>query len=182
MTKPIEIVECTLRDGSYAVDLQFTAEDTFAICRALEGAGFSRIEIGHGFGLGASGPQLGIAAATDEQYLEAAASALTSARFGAFLIPGVGTLQHLDLARKYGMHFVRIGTNITRSETAEPFIKYAKDLGFEVSYNGMRSPTPSLRKSSSTGCSVPPTGGPTVFPWSIPPGACSPPRCGAMSS
>ena len=46
------ILECTLRDGSYAVDFQFTRRDTQAIVTALEGAGFDLIEVGHGHGVG----------------------------------------------------------------------------------------------------------------------------------
>jgi 4-hydroxy-2-oxovalerate aldolase len=43
------------------------------------------------------------------------------------------------MAKSYGMGFVRIGTNITQSEESEEFIKYAKQLGFEVMYNAMKS-------------------------------------------
>jgi 4-hydroxy-2-oxovalerate aldolase len=139
VNRRIAILDCTLRDGSYSLDFQFTARDTALLCAGLEKAGLELIEIGHGFGLGASGPKLGVAAATDEEYLQAAASSLKKARFGAFFIPGIGTIEHLDLARRYGMSFVRIGTNITQSEEAEPFIRHAKRIGLEVSYNGMKS-------------------------------------------
>lgn len=135
----VQILECTLRDGSYAVDFQFTAHDTAVIAAALEDAGFDMIEIGHGVGLGASTPETGIAAATDEEYVRAAAKTLKKARFGAFFIPGLGTNEHLDMARDHGMSFIRIGTNVTRSEEARPFIEYACRLGFDVSYNAMKS-------------------------------------------
>lgn len=135
----IEILECTLRDGSYAIDYQFTAEDTAVLCAALESAGFMLIEIGHGLGLNASGIEHGIAAASDEEYLSAAASALTKAKFGMFCIPGIARVQDLDTAAKYGMGFVRIGTNVTEVENAEPFIKRAKELGMSVSSNLMKS-------------------------------------------
>ena len=49
-----EILEVTLRDGSYLIDFQFTAEDTFVISSALESVGFRWIEVGHGVGLGAA--------------------------------------------------------------------------------------------------------------------------------
>lgn len=137
--KRIQILECTLRDGSYAIDFSFTAEDTARICRALEDAGFDMIEVAHGVGLGASTPEIGFAAATDEEYVRAAAESLETARFGAFFIPGIGTKEHLDMARSYGMSFVRVGTNITSSDDAREFIEYAKKLGFEVSYNAMKS-------------------------------------------
>jgi len=43
-----DILEVTLRDGSYLIDFQFTAEDTATIAAALEGIGFRWIEVGHG--------------------------------------------------------------------------------------------------------------------------------------
>jgi 4-hydroxy-2-oxovalerate aldolase len=135
----IEILECTLRDGSYPIAYQFTAEDTAVIAAGLEQAGFRRIEIGHGLGLGASRPDIGMAAATDEEYLAAAAGVLSEAKFGAFFIPGIGDESHLELAAKYGMNFVRIGTDVTETEKAERFIKRGKELGMEVSANPMKS-------------------------------------------
>jgi 4-hydroxy-2-oxovalerate aldolase len=139
MNKSIEILETTLRDGAYMIDFQFTALDTAVICAALEDAGFRTIEVAHGLGLGASGTRWGVAAATDEEYLRAAANSLREARFGTFFIPGIGTKAHLDLAKSYGMSFVRIGTNVTQSEESEEYIKYAKRLGLEVMYNAMKS-------------------------------------------
>jgi 4-hydroxy-2-oxovalerate aldolase len=140
----IEILECTLRDGSYPIAYQFTAEDTAVIAAGLEQAGFRRIEIGHGLGLGASRPDIGMAAATDEEYLAAAAGVLSEAKFGAFFIPGIGDETHLELAAKHGMNFVRIGTDVTETEKAERFIKRGKDLGMEVSANPMKSYAVSL--------------------------------------
>jgi 4-hydroxy 2-oxovalerate aldolase/long-chain acyl-CoA synthetase len=137
--KKIQILECTLRDGSYAIDYQFTAEDTAIITSGLEQAGFELIEIGHGLGLNASSPLIGLSAATDEEYLEAAAKSLKKAKFGMFFIPGIGRKKTLDLAAKYKMDFVRIGTNVTEVEQAEPYIKYAKELGFLVFSNLMKS-------------------------------------------
>ena len=43
-----DILEVTLRDGSYLIDFQFTAEDTATIAAALESVGFRWIEVGHG--------------------------------------------------------------------------------------------------------------------------------------
>jgi len=137
--KKIEILECTLRDGSYALDYQFTAEDTALIAAALENAGFRLIEIGHGLGFNASNSGKGKAAATDEEYLDAASKVLKKAKFGMFFIPGVGRKENLDLAANYGMSFVRVGTNVPQANEAEEYIKYAKDLGMLVSSNLMKS-------------------------------------------
>lgn len=133
------ILEVTLRDGSYMIDFQFTARDTAVICRELENVGFKMIEIGHGIGLGASRVGKGKAAATDEEYLEAAAGALKSAKWGMFCIPGIASLEDIDLAAHYGMNFVRIGTNVTQMEESKPFIARAKKFGMFVSANFMKS-------------------------------------------
>ncbi len=138
-TRHIELLDCTLRDGSYAVDYQFTAQDTALFCAGLEQAGFKQIEIGHGLGLNASRAGHGQAAATDEEYLKSAASTLSRARFGMFCIPGIARLEDLDMLVNYGASFVRIGTNISDVESAAPFIERAKQLGLWVSANLMKS-------------------------------------------
>jgi len=137
-TRP-EILEVTLRDGSYLIDFQFTAHDTALIASALESVGFRWIEVGHGLGLNASASGKGAAAATDEEYLAAAAESLSAARWGMFFIPGIGREQDILLAGRYRMHFIRIGTNINEIREAERYIKLAKDQGMIVSYNGMKS-------------------------------------------
>jgi len=137
--RDITILECTLRDGSYAIDYQFTAEDTAIIAAGLEDAGFRFIEIGHGLGLNASNAGEGVAAATDEEYLKAASSVLKKAKFGMFFIPGIGREEDLKMAADYGMEFVRIGTNAPEADKAEKYIKLAKKLGMTVSSNLMKS-------------------------------------------
>lgn len=141
MKQPISILDCTIRDGSYLIDYQFTAEDTYIISTGLERAGFKLIEIGHGTGLRSSLVGKGIAAASDEEYLEAARTALSGSRakFGMFFIPGIGKMEDLDMAARYGMGFVRIGTNVTEIDQAKPYIEQAKSLGMLVSSNLMKS-------------------------------------------
>ena len=134
-----DILEVTLRDGSYLIDFQFTAADTATIAAALESVGFRWIEVGHGLGMNASQAGKGLAAASDAQYMEAAAQALKRAKWGMFFIPGIGREEDLRLAASYGMSFIRIGTNVTETAQAEPYIALAKELGFVVSYNAMKS-------------------------------------------
>jgi 4-hydroxy-2-oxovalerate aldolase len=137
--RPPVILETTLRDGSYAINFQFTAADTAIICSELERAGFQMIELGHGVGLRAS--KLGIekAAESDEAYLRAAAESLKTAKWGMFCIAGMAKLEDVDMSADYGMSFIRIGTNVTEVEKAEPFITRAKRHGMFVSANLMKS-------------------------------------------
>jgi 4-hydroxy-2-oxovalerate aldolase len=134
-----KILEVTLRDGSYAINFQFTAADTALICRELEQAGFDTIEIGHGVGLGAAGSRKDAAAESDQAYMRAAAETLKHAKWGMFCIPGIAKLEDVDEAANFGMGFIRIGTNVTEAHLAEPFIARAKRHGMFVAANFMKS-------------------------------------------
>jgi 4-hydroxy-2-oxovalerate aldolase len=133
------LLDCTLRDGSYAVDFQFTEEDTRQIGHALDKASFSHIEVGHGIGLGASERGQYVAAATDIEYMIAASKSVTRGKWGMFCIPGVARLDHLRVASDYGMGFVRIGTNVDEVDQSAPFVDLARSLGLEVYANFMKS-------------------------------------------
>lgn len=138
MNKP-RILECTLRDGSYVINFQFTAADTRDLVRAMENIGFDMVEVGHGVGLGASDKGMGVAAETDETYLRAAAETVQHAQWGMFCIPGIAELYHVDMAAEYGMNFIRIGTNVEDYRQSQPFIERAKRNGMYVCSNFMKS-------------------------------------------
>src|SRR5579863_10394831 len=87
----VEILECTLRDGSYAVDFKFTENDTAILAGVLNRLGFRWIEVGHGIGLGAAQAGKGTMPTTDERLIEAAKRAAPTAQIGSFFIPGIGT-------------------------------------------------------------------------------------------
>jgi len=137
--RDITILDTTLRDGSYAIDFKFSMDDTKRIASALEKAGVRQIEVGHGWGLNAESAGLGKALQTDEEYVIAARSVISKAIFGCFFIPGVARAGDLVMARDLGMDFVRIGNNITEYELQENYIKIAKNLGFHVSSNLLKS-------------------------------------------
>ena len=134
-----KILDTTLRDGNYVVDFQFTPKDIVEIASALESFGFEFIEIGHGLGLNASNCSRMVAAATDKEYMRSAASCLKRAKWGMFFIPDIGRLKDIDLAADHGMHFIRIGTNITESKKGLKYIKYARKRGMFVCANLMKS-------------------------------------------
>lgn len=135
----VDILDTTLRDGSYTVDFQFDAHDTSVIASALDQNGIKYIEIGHGMGLNASCNQKMKAACSDVEYLEATANAVKKGKWGMFFIPGIGRYEDIELASRYGMDFIRIGTNVTEVEQAERYIYRAKELGMMVSSNFMKT-------------------------------------------
>ena len=134
-----QILDVTLRDGSYANNFQFSCAQQKLITGALEKAGVEYIEIGHGMGVGANSPQNGMALHSDAEYLEAAHSSLTGAKYGTFCIPGIAKLSDIDLLAEHGASFVRIGTNVDAVASSKDYIKKAKENGLMVMTNFMKS-------------------------------------------
>ena len=140
MTLPCPaFLECTLRDGGYVIDFQFTEADTETIGGALDQAGFPYIEVGHNIGLGASEQGLHVAAASDLQYMQAPARSIKQGKWGMFCIPAIATLDHVRLAADQGMNFIRIGTDVTKVDSPAPFITLARERGIEGFSNFMKS-------------------------------------------
>jgi len=137
--KMIKILDTTLRDGSYVTNFQFCPKDTAIIARTLDEAGIPFIEAGHGLGMNAGNQQNMKAPFPDEAYLEACQDAVTYNKWGMFFIPGIGRIEDIELAAKYKMDFVRIGTNVSEVGEAELFIRRAKELGLYVASNLMKT-------------------------------------------
>src|SRR6185295_3268285 len=116
----MQILECTIRDGGYAIDFQWPPNEIEQIVRGLANAGFTYIEIGHGLGLGASRTSTP-ARCSDDEMAALAVEARGSARIGAFFIPGVGNADDLRRFREAGGDFVRVGTDVSKSESAREF-------------------------------------------------------------
>jgi 4-hydroxy 2-oxovalerate aldolase len=135
----VEILECTLRDGSYAVDFKFTENDTAILAGVLGRLGFRWIEVGHGVGLGAMKAGKGSMPATDERLIEAAKRAAPNAQIGCFFIPGIGTADQLKSAQAAGLDFVRIGYHAPEIEEAYPYLTLAKELGLKPCLNFMKT-------------------------------------------
>jgi 4-hydroxy-2-oxovalerate aldolase len=134
------ILDCTLRDGSYVIDFGFTRSDTYEFVHELSECGFPYIEVGHGIGLGASRKGMGTSAATDQEYMAAAYRACRKpALWGMFAIPGIASLEDVDLAAANEMGFIRIGCEVAAVESAKPFIERARHHGIYVFSNLMKS-------------------------------------------
>ncbi|WP_320173894.1 hypothetical protein [Maridesulfovibrio sp.] len=137
-SKDVEILECTLRDGSYAIDFKFTSSDTALLTKQISKAGFNWIEIGHGLGIGAAESGKGKMPHNDLQLLRAAKES-TDAKIGMFYIPTISSRDNLKEAVDNGLDFVRIGANATEASEAFPEIEYAKSLGLTAGMNFMKS-------------------------------------------
>jgi 4-hydroxy-2-oxovalerate aldolase len=140
MNRTARLLDCTIRDGSYVVDYQFTVEDTMLVAAGLAEAGLRRIEVGHGVGLNAQNCGKGHAAISDCDYIRAARSAVPKGTLvGSFLIPGIGTEDSLRAAADAGLGFIRLGIDVDDHAKLAPFIRLGKSLGLEVWANLMKS-------------------------------------------
>lgn len=136
----LNIVENTLRDGSYVIDFQFDKNQTADITKGLHSLGFDFIEVGHGLGLGAwNNPNAGLSKENDETYIRAAKQAAPNASIGVFFIPGIGNKDDMGKAIENGIDFIRIGNNIDTFRNARTFAEYAKSKGLFVAINLMKS-------------------------------------------
>jgi 4-hydroxy 2-oxovalerate aldolase len=127
--RKVIITDTTLRDGSHSVSHQFTLEEMKKIAKSLEDAGVDMIELGHGDGLTGSSINYGFGLHSDFEYIEAVASVLTKAKLTVLLIPGIGTIEDLEKAKKLGATAVRVATHVTEADVSEQHIKAAKKMG-----------------------------------------------------
>ncbi len=135
------ILDCTLRDGSYANKFSFDALFTRQFVSELSNLSIEYIEVGHGLGLGASQSGYGEAAETDQSYITNADMSKGNSKIGCFFIPGIGKEDDLKKAADLNLDFIRIGTNPYDWKESIPYIECAKSLGLEVFYNCMKSYT-----------------------------------------
>lgn len=138
-SRHVDILDTTLRDGSYTIGYQFTADETALIAQGLEFAGIKYIEVGHGLGLGADRVGKGAQAEADVQYMCACASSVSASKFGFFFIPGIGEISDLKLLSDEGGKFVRVGVTLESAEEACKAIEAAKSVGLEVWANIMKA-------------------------------------------
>jgi 4-hydroxy 2-oxovalerate aldolase len=132
MSGMVRIVDTTMRDGSHAVNHQYSLDDITRITSALDKAGVYGIEISHGDGLAGSSIQYGWAKHSDEERLLAASKVVKKSNITVLLLPGIGTRQDLTMAIEHGTKIARIATHVTEADISEQHIKLAKDMDLEV--------------------------------------------------
>jgi 4-hydroxy 2-oxovalerate aldolase len=134
----VEVLDCTIRDGSYVINGQWTPEEVTGLTKELAENKFKYIEVGNGVGLGAH--RRGVESiCTDQEYIDLAVAVKGNSKVGTFFIPGIGNKEDIKLLADRGGDFIRIGTDVSSSDTAQEYIEYAKSLGLEVGYNFMKS-------------------------------------------
>ena len=130
--KKITLHDMTLRDGMHPKRHLMTLDQMKSIACGLDAAGVPLIEVTHGDGLGGSSVNYGFPAHTDEEYLGAVIPLMKQAKVSALLLPGIGTVDHLQMARDLGVNTIRVATHCTEADVSEQHITYARKLGMDT--------------------------------------------------
>lgn len=130
--RDILLTEVALRDGSHAVNHQFTVDQVRTVAKALNDAHVPYIEVTHGDGLAGSSLQYGFSLTDELKLIEAAVSVCDTSKIAALLLPGIGTVKDLKQAANLGIQMVRVATHVTEADVSAQHIYAAKELGLET--------------------------------------------------
>lgn len=130
--KVVKLHDMCLRDGMHAKAHQISVEQMIRLACALDEAGVPLIEVTHGDGLGGASVNYGFPAASDEEYLKAVAPRMKNAAISALLLPGIGTVEHLNMARDCGVRVIRVATHCTEADVSEQHISLARKLELDT--------------------------------------------------
>ncbi|WEE76081.1 4-hydroxy-2-oxovalerate aldolase [Comamonas testosteroni] len=130
--KKITVHDMTLRDGMHPKRHLMTLEQMKSVAQGLDGAGVPLIEVTHGDGLGGASVNYGFPAHSDEEYLSTVIPLMKQAKVSALLLPGIGTVDHLQMAHELGVSTIRVATHCTEADVSEQHITAARKLGMDT--------------------------------------------------
>jgi 4-hydroxy 2-oxovalerate aldolase len=130
--KKIIINDVTLRDGMHALAHQYSIDQMTSIARKLDEAKVDLIEVSHGDGLNGNSFNYGFSAHAEVDYLRAVKEELKHAKLAALLLPGIGTIEDMKMAREAGVDTIRIATHCTEADIAAQHIAKAREMGFDT--------------------------------------------------
>jgi 4-hydroxy-2-oxovalerate/4-hydroxy-2-oxohexanoate aldolase len=128
----VTVHDMTLRDGMHPKRHLMTLEQMTSIAQGLDAAGIPLIEVTHGDGLGGASVNYGFPAHADEDYLGAVIPLMKQAKVSALLIPGIGTVDHLLMAKELGVHTLRVATHCTEADVSQQHIAKARALEMDT--------------------------------------------------
>jgi 4-hydroxy-2-oxovalerate/4-hydroxy-2-oxohexanoate aldolase len=130
--KKVILHDMSLRDGMHAKRHQISLDQMVGIATGLDDAGMPLIEVTHGDGLGGTSVNYGFPAHSDEEYLKAVIPRMKNAKVSALLIPGIGTVDHLRMAKDLGVNTIRVATHCSEADVSEQHIGLAAKLGMDT--------------------------------------------------
>lgn len=130
--KKITLHDMSLRDGMHAKRHQISLDEMVNIATAMDEAGMPLIEVTHGDGLGGRSLNYGFPAHSDKEYLNAVVPKMKNAKISALLLPGIGTVDHLKMARNCGVSSIRVATHCTEADVSEQHIGMAAKMDMDT--------------------------------------------------
>ena len=130
--KKVILHDMSLRDGMHAKRHQISLEQMVEVATGLDEAGMPLIEVTHGDGLGGTSVNYGFPAHSDEEYLSAVIPKMKNAKVSALLLPGIGTVDHLRMAKDLGVNTIRVATHCSEADVSEQHIGLAAKLGMDT--------------------------------------------------
>ncbi len=130
--KKVTLHDMSLRDGMHAKRHQISLDEMVNIATGLDEAGMPLIEVTHGDGLGGTSVNYGFPAHSDEEYLGAVIPKMKNAKISALLLPGIGTVDHLKMAKDLGVSTIRVATHCTEADVSEQHIGMAAKMEMDT--------------------------------------------------
>ncbi|KAA0873499.1 4-hydroxy-2-oxovalerate aldolase, partial [Nitrincola tapanii] len=130
--KHVILHDMSLRDGMHAKRHQISLDEMVRIASAMDAAGMPLIEVTHGDGLGGASVNYGFPAHSDEAYLKAVVPQMKQAKISALLLPGIGTVDHLKMAKDCGVNTIRVATHCTEADVSQQHIGLAAKMGMDT--------------------------------------------------
>ena len=130
--KKIVLHDNCLRDGMHPKQHQISLEQMVQVATALDESGVGYLEVTHGDGLGGASVNYGFPAHSDEEYLRAVVPRVKRAKVSVLLLPGIGTVEHMQAAYDIGVRCVRIATHCTEADVAEQHITRARKMDMDT--------------------------------------------------
>ncbi|MEH6686484.1 MAG: 4-hydroxy-2-oxovalerate aldolase [Halopseudomonas sabulinigri] len=130
--KKVTLHDMSLRDGMHAKRHQISLDEMVSIATGMDEAGMPLIEVTHGDGLGGRSLNYGFPAHSDEEYLSAVVPKMKNAKISALLLPGIGTVDHLKMAKDLGVSTIRVATHCTEADVSQQHIGMASKMGMDT--------------------------------------------------
>ncbi|MET4000834.1 4-hydroxy-2-oxovalerate aldolase [Marinobacterium sp. MBR-109] len=130
--KTVTLHDMSLRDGMHAKRHQISLDEMVSIATGMDEAGMPLIEVTHGDGLGGRSLNYGFPAHSDEEYLSAVVPKMKNAKISALLLPGIGTVDHLKMAKDCGVSTIRVATHCTEADVSEQHIGMAAKMEMDT--------------------------------------------------
>jgi len=163
MAREVQILDVTIRDGSYAINYQYTPDQVASVAADLDAAGIPLIEVSHGCGLGARENLKIPSAASDREYAEAAKRAVKKAKIGVIAGAEIVTKkENIDAVADH-VDFIRFAANCDRVRIVESNLEYAKKIGKECFFQMMRASRLEHKKLIASAKEVEAMGATTVY-------------------